>query len=264
MILLKTWEISLDVRDTRKVCAYEISNAHNFLYPTLILYPLRPLNEKTRIDSFTYTYIYLSPRGRLLKLRYNRIIRLFFSTIVFTDSSIQPMQSRACAQISSQKWWNHVRGLKHVNPSRSRSLIFDRGSRSMRRARVSCVNESTNQFFNAPRNALNLENGDANRIHSRMRWYCIWLCQCWMTIVARDCFICESWRTSTRKVDWIYSTRVPSHFLSQLRKFYAAFHTWVVFIAFACDFETTNDDDDDVDEAKLLHLPSIPDRFDAF
>lgn len=106
--------------------------------------------------------------------------------------------------------------------------------------RVSCVNESTNQFFNAPRNALNLENGDANRIHRRMKWYCIWLLPMLNDDRPRDCFIREPWRANTCKVDWVTRvSRVISRPTEVVRR---AFRARLVFIAFACHFKTTNDE----------------------
>lgn len=130
---------------------------------------------------------------------------------------------------------------------------------------VSCVNESTNQFFNAPRNALNLENGDANRIHSRMRWYCIWLCQCWMTIAtvlyanhdAREHM--QSRLCYAHSQSFSQPTKVVR--VSHANNFY---RVYICIISTNDDNDDDNDDGNDVNKTKLLHPPSIPNRFDAF
>lgn len=62
--------------------------------------------------------------------------------------------------------------------------------------------------------------------------------------------------------------RPKSFSLSQRKLLYAARFTRGYFSSRLHSISrrraTNDDDDDDDDEAKLLHLPSIPDRFDVF
>lgn len=138
-----------------------------------------------------------------------------FWVIVFME--LPTHRYKTPARISSQKWWNHVWGLKHVNPSRSQSSIFDRFPFN-----VPCfrVNESTDQFFNVDsRNVLNFET--ATRIgYNRMRWYTAFDCadaewRSFATILYANCVaqVCEAscfdWLLYVHSQSFSQQTKIP-------------------------------------------------------
>lgn len=130
----------------------------------------------------------------------------------------------------------------------------------MRRARFVCKRKYKSIFQCAAERAKSRKRRREQDIHSRMRWYCIWLVVPMLNDDRRSrlYFICESWRTSTRKVDWVYSNiRVPRHFLNQTQKVLRRVSHVSNFYHVCMRFRERRMTMTTKPKA-LLHLPSIP------